>query len=226
MRPIQSKEGYIKVRGGKVWYKISGLGKTHTPLLILHGGPGFPHNYLENLGKLSGERPVIFYDQLGCGKSDHPADQRLWTVEQYVTEVQRVIAHLELKKFHLYSHSWGTMLAMDYLSTKPRGVTSLILASPVISVARWQKTWNDYRKALHLWAQKALADGEKHKKYTSKLNRKAFDCFYSLHEFRGKRKPRGYLESLKGFNERLYEKMWGENEFTADGNLKGYDRTD
>ncbi|HYU75049.1 MAG TPA: hypothetical protein VEL31_20470 [Ktedonobacteraceae bacterium] len=70
------QEGYIAVPGGLVWYQIVNPGKG-IPLLTLHGGPGFPHDYLEPLQQLADERPVIFYDQLGCGKSERPDDLTL-----------------------------------------------------------------------------------------------------------------------------------------------------
>ena len=74
--------GYLPVEGGRVWYEVHGTG-TRTPLLVLHGGPGIPHDYLANLALLGDERPVVFYDQLGCGKSDRPEDPALWTREKF-----------------------------------------------------------------------------------------------------------------------------------------------
>jgi len=61
---LEAGEGYIPVDGGRVWYQIVGSGNA-IPLLCLHGGPGFCHDYLETMADLSPERPVIFYDQLG-----------------------------------------------------------------------------------------------------------------------------------------------------------------
>src|SRR5437660_10380888 len=90
-KDMQLQEGSIPVvNGHKVWYQIVGGGGTQeaVPLLILHGGPGCPHDYLENLSLLASEnRRVIFYDQLGCGKSDLPDDLSLWTVERVADEV-------------------------------------------------------------------------------------------------------------------------------------------
>lgn len=63
MIPIEARKGYIPVMGGRVWYQIVGSGEA-IPLLVLHGGPGIPHDYLEPLADLADERPVIFYDQL------------------------------------------------------------------------------------------------------------------------------------------------------------------
>ncbi|HET7640830.1 MAG TPA: alpha/beta fold hydrolase, partial [Ktedonobacteraceae bacterium] len=78
----REKEGYVPVDGYRVWYRSVGGGEgEHTPLLILHGGPGVPHDYLENLEALASEtQRVIFYDQLGCGRSDQPDDTALWRV--------------------------------------------------------------------------------------------------------------------------------------------------
>jgi L-proline amide hydrolase len=72
-------EGTVPFRGHRTWYQVVGelsaLGGK-LPLLVLHGGPGLPHNYLQDLAILADTgRPVVFYDQLGCGKSDHPANE-------------------------------------------------------------------------------------------------------------------------------------------------------
>ena len=63
---MKADEGYIEVPGGRVWYRS--VGEGGTPLLCLHGGPGFTHYYLEPLEALADRRQVIFYDQLGCGQ--------------------------------------------------------------------------------------------------------------------------------------------------------------
>lgn len=68
------------VEGGTIWRQTAGRGRG-VPLLMLHGGPEYPHDYLEALSALGNERPVIFYDQLGRGKSDRPADLRLWRAD-------------------------------------------------------------------------------------------------------------------------------------------------
>jgi proline iminopeptidase len=62
---------------------------------------------------LSDERPVIFYDQLGCGNSDKHRDTSFWIAERFVYELEQVRTHLDLDKTHLLGNSWGTMLAID-----------------------------------------------------------------------------------------------------------------
>ena len=111
---MKADEGYIEVPGGRVWYRAVGEETGATPLLCLHGGPGFTHYYLEPLEALAEHRRVIFYDQLGCGRSDHPDDLRLWTVDRFVEELAQVRAALHLDQLHLFGSSWGGMLAMQY----------------------------------------------------------------------------------------------------------------
>ncbi len=65
--------------GHRVWTKTVGDGPG-LPLLLLHGGPGAGHDYLEPLEALGSDRPVIFYDQLGCGRSEKPENRALWTI--------------------------------------------------------------------------------------------------------------------------------------------------
>src|SRR5215813_5959519 len=108
------REGFIPFRGYQTWYRIVGdreeAGKL--PLLCLHGGPGTPHDYLEPLEALAETgRRVIFYDQLGCGNSDHPHDPSLWEIELFVEEVDAVRAALGLEAIHLLGQSWGGFLA-------------------------------------------------------------------------------------------------------------------
>ena len=82
----QNEAGYVDVPGGKVWYEVLG-GGGGLPLITLHGGPGSTHFGFEPLKALSEDRPVVFYDQLGCGNSDRPDDLSLWTVERFVEEL-------------------------------------------------------------------------------------------------------------------------------------------
>ena len=84
-RELKPGSGFIQVPGGRVWYNVVGTGHR-TPLLVLHGGPGGSSYYLKPLGALGDDRPVIFYDQLGGGHSDKPADSTLWTMERFVQE--------------------------------------------------------------------------------------------------------------------------------------------
>jgi len=221
----QVREGFVAVTGGKVWYKIVGSGQA-TPLLLLHGGPGFPSDYLDPLGALSDERPVIFYDQLGCGKSDKPTDKSLWKAERFVEELSELRKALGLKKVHILGHSWGTMLATDYLLTRPSGVVSLILASPALSIKRWMSDADKLRATLPKEVLDTLAKHERAGTTQSEEYRTASEIYLQRYVCRLNPPPKELIDSRAGMGSEVYETMWGPSEFYATGNLKDYDRSD
>ncbi|HOY53847.1 MAG TPA: alpha/beta fold hydrolase, partial [Opitutaceae bacterium] len=108
------REGHIDGPGGRLWYAIHGDGRAGVPLLVVHGGPGFL-SVPDVVAELADERPVIFYDQLGCGRSERPADKSRFTLAHYVAELAAVRTALGLQNVHLLGQSWGCMLAAEYL---------------------------------------------------------------------------------------------------------------
>lgn len=217
-------EGFIDVPGGKVWYRITGNGNK-TPLLLLHGGPGFPSAYLKPLEVLGKDRPVIFYDQLGCGKSERPDDTTRWITSRFVDELETIRKELGLKEIHLFGHSWGTMLATEYLSRKPEGIRSVILASPAITVDRWLADANRLKEELPAAIRDTLVANERRGTITSESYLKATQEFYNRHVCRIPPTPE-LTETFNTFGSGPYNTMWGNNEFTCTGNLQGFDRSD
>lgn len=220
----QNKEGYINVPGGKVWYKITGK-KNKLPFIILHGGPGFPHNYLEPLEDLGDERELIFYDQLGCGKSERPNNDNLWKLDRFAEELENVIKFLNLKKYHLLGQSWGTALAVAFASKKPKGLISLILSDPYLSTTIWMKDVEKLKKLLPLEIQKIMKKHEKEGTTKSKEYKHASRIYIKNFVSRLKSYPASYRASKKGMNDFIYNVMWGPEECLATGNLKELDLT-
>ncbi len=224
-RSIQ--EGHIAVTGGKVWYKILGQEKPGVPLLVLHGGPGASHHYLEPIADLADERPVIFYDQLGCGNSDNPNDTALWTIERFVNELQQVIHFLALDKVHILGQSWGAALAVEYvISQQPQGVTSLILSGPLLSASRWIRDQRAYIEELPEDAKKAILHAEESGVYDSDEYQQAMMVFYQKHLCRLDEWPEYLNAAFAKLNMAQYQYMWGPSEFTITGTLKNYERVD
>ncbi len=134
---VARDEGTIEVEDGyRVWFRRVGRG-GRTPLLILHGGPGAGSDYLETLEALADEREVIFYDQLGCGRSDKPDEPSRWHIERFVREIDLVRHALDLDRMHLLGQSWGGWLAIEYMLGRPPGIDGLVLASTSASIPQF-----------------------------------------------------------------------------------------
>src|SRR5262245_29989958 len=119
-------EGFVEVPGGKVFYRVVGSSSA-TPLLLVHGGPGFGSCSFASIAALGSTRPVVMYDQLGAGRSDRPKDADLWRIERFVEELASVRRALGLHRVHLLGQSWGAAIVAEYLITKhPAGIESVI----------------------------------------------------------------------------------------------------
>ncbi len=221
---IPSQEGFLEVNGGKIWYKVRG--GNGVPLLMLHGGPGFTSFYLTPLAdSLAKDRPVIIFDQLGCGRSDKITDTTLMDMQHHIDQVSALLKHLNISQFDLYGHSFGTMLAMDFYLQHPENIRSLILASPCMSTKTWtedadilmQVLPDDVRHTLQAMARGEAVD--------SAQVAKSLDIYYG--RFYNRKKPLSpYVDSsLKFQSLAVYRHMWGPEEFVATGNLVNYDRT-
>jgi proline iminopeptidase len=174
---------------------------------------------------LADERPVIFYDQLGSGRSDHPADSTLWRVDRFVEELAQVRRALGLKEVHLYGHSWGTMLATDYMLTHPSGVRSLILASPALSVPHWVRDADSLRSTLPDSVQAAIARHERDGTFDSPEYQNAITVYYQRYLARRQPWSADIETTFAQLNPSVYLYMEGPSEFTITGTLKRYDRT-
>jgi len=216
-------EGHIDVEGGRVWYRIVGSG-NETPLLLLHGGPGAPSYYLTPLEMVAQDRPVIFYDQLGAGRSDKPADPTLWRVDRFVDELALVRETLNLDEVHILGHSWGSMLAVDYMLTNPKGVKSLILASPALSVRRWSE---DAKRLIALLPEVIQRTIEKHEDAGTtdapEYQEAVMEYYKRYLSVSDPWSP--HLEKTsENISTEVYGLMWGPSEFAATGSLSTYER--
>ena len=216
-------EGFIEVTGGKVWYEIVG-GGTGIPLLMLHGGYGVSSIYLKPLEALADQRPVVFFDQLGCGNSPGPSDTSLWTIEKFVEQIAAVRKALNLKEIHLYGHSWGTMLATDYMLSEPAGVRSLVLASPVLSIERYIQDKVKLLETLPDSISKVIKKNELESTLDSPDYMPAIMVF--LEQFFARKQPWSdeLNQAFSTMNHSMGVYMFGPYSFRSTGTLAGYNR--
>eukprot|EP00977_Amphora_coffeiformis_P008701 scaffold1982_cov93-Amphora_coffeaeformis.AAC.23 len=104
------------------------------PVVVLHGGPSLTSSYLYNLADL-GFRSMLFYDQLGVGKSDEPTEDAFYSLEWAVQDLEYLIEAVlgRHEPYHLYAHAYGGALAYEFL--KQGSSTSQYCRSVVMSSA-------------------------------------------------------------------------------------------
>jgi len=129
--PIDTPKGRFSV-----WTKRVG-NNPDLKVLLLHGGPGSTHEYLEAFDSYLPAAGIeyYYYDQLGSGHSDQPDQPSLWDLGRFVDEVEQVRRALDLssQNFVLYGQSWGGLLAIEYALAHPQHLRGLVISNMMAS---------------------------------------------------------------------------------------------
>ncbi len=217
-------ESHLVVPGGNIWYKVTGTGKG-VPVVLLHGGPGGSSFYLKPFEDLGNDRQVVRYDQLGSGKSDVITDTTMFTIDHFVKELDLLRAHLGLSKWHVFGHSWGTVVALEYYRAYPDRVSSLTFGSLCFDIPAWVQSTKQLLASFPDSLQEAVLNAESTGNYDDPLYEEAMNQFYTKHVW-GTNPVQADFDSLMAtFNTDLYGYMWGPSEFTVTGTLKDYNAT-
>ena len=220
------EEGFTDVPGGRVWWARAGE-PGRTPLLVLHGGPGAASYYVEPLCEaIAAHRPVVWYDQLGCGRSEQPDDPSLWTVERSVEELDQVREALGLERCHLLGQSWGGWLAIDYMCRGPEGIAGLVLASTSASMPQFTAEAGRLIDELPEPARSTLVELGARGEYGSPAYQDAVMEFYRRHLCRLDPWPEALVRTAEELDgNQVYLTMNGPTEFDVIGRLRDWDRT-
>ena len=121
-RHRRSSDGLTEMSTHRLSYRVvrpmALSSRQAAPILALHGGPSIDSSYLYHLEDVvEPVRSIVFYDQLGCGRSDEPKDVSLYSIEDSVRDLKALLKKLGVRRFHLYGQSYGGILAFEYMKS-------------------------------------------------------------------------------------------------------------
>ncbi|KAA1251499.1 alpha/beta fold hydrolase [Mycobacterium simiae] len=212
----------IAVPGGKVWFKRVG-GGSGLPLLVVHGGPGLPHYYLASLERLADTREVIFWDQLGCGNSDRPANVNLWTMQRSVAEMDAVVQALGLNAFHIFGNSWGGMLAQQYVLDVASPAVSLVISNSTASIPQFADNVTRLKSGLDLATQTAIDRHESAGTTSSAEYQAAINTWNENYLCRTHPWPDELHQAFANMGTEIFETLFGPSDFHIVGALHDWD---
>jgi L-proline amide hydrolase len=226
-------EDVLRWDAGFTWYRVVGdLDAPGAPLVLLHGGPGAAHDYLEPLAEPSdfGGRACVLYDQIGCGRSQHlpHAPREFWSVDLFCRELDALLTHLGIAgRYHVLGQSWGGMLGMEHAVRRPAGLRSLVVANSPASMRLWVQEANRLRELLPDDVQETLRRHEEAGTTDSAEYQDAMMRFYERHVCRRIPFPEPLRRTFQQIEDEptVYHTMNGPSEFHVIGTLADWDIT-
>lgn len=227
MIPVTTPKGTYRV-----WTKRVGNNPS-AKVLLLHGGPGVTHEYLEAFDSYFPAAGIeyYYYDQLGSLYSDQPDDSDLWDLPRFVDEVEqvRVALGLDRSNFYLYGQSWGGLLAIEYALKYGQNLKGLVISNMMSSIPKY----NDYAQKVLMPAMDpaALAEIRRLEQAQDYENPRYMELlipnFYTQHILRmpAEQWPDPVNRSFKHLNAAVYVPMQGPSELGASGKLASWDRS-
>jgi len=224
MIPISTPKGTFNV-----WTKRIG-NNPRIKVLLLHGGPGLTHEYLEAFDSFFPGAGIeyYYYDQLGSFYSDQPDIPELWDLPRFVEEVEQVrqALHLDKDNFYLFGQSWGGILGVEYALKYQQHLKGLVISNMMMSIP----AYNQYAEKVLMPAmdQKALTEIKKLEaagKYEDpRYMELLIPNYYAQHLLRMPL-PDPVERAFKHANRKIYVPMQGPSEMGASGTLVKWDRT-
>ncbi|ACU53010.1 proline-specific peptidase [Acidimicrobium ferrooxidans DSM 10331] len=228
--PIHTPRGTFSV-----WTKRVG-NAPDLRVLLLHGGPGATSEYFECFDSYLPLAAIeyIYYDQLGCGRSDRPDDPSLWTLDRYVDEVEQVrrALGLDASNFVLLGHSWGGILAMEYAIRHGDTLRGLVISNMMASAPAYNRYADevlipalDPAIVAEARALEAAGDTE-----SGRYEELLMGSYYLEHTLRMPLDewPEPVVRAFAHTNRDIYVPMQGPSEMgmAGDASLKDWDRFD
>jgi L-proline amide hydrolase len=222
-------EGYAPFSHHQTWYRITGdLHSGLTPLVILHGGPGCTHDYVDSFKDLARTgRAIIHYDQLGNGRSTHLPYWRpeFWSVDLFRAELDNLLVHLGISdNYALLGQSWGGMLAAEHAVRQPIGLQALIIANSPADMHTWVSEANRLRNLLPAEVQATLLQHESAGTLHDEAYLAASRVFYDRHVCRLNPWPEEVTRTFDQIDAdpTVYHAMNGPTEFHVIGTMKDW----
>ena len=221
------REGFGTVHGYRFYWRSAGDPGPRGTVLLLHGGPGATHDYLlvfEELARL-GYR-VVFYDQLGCGRSELARDLGEYSVERDLRDLEELRTRLDLGRVHLVGSSYGGALALAYALAHPEALRTLVSVSGLASIPLTVSEMARLKSELPAPLPAILAEHEARGEFQHPEYLRAVNEFYRRHLCRLPEWPSEVRYTMERTNSPKYLTMNGPNEFTITGTIRDWDITD
>jgi CubicO group peptidase (beta-lactamase class C family)/pimeloyl-ACP methyl ester carboxylesterase len=123
------QSGFAEVNGTRLYYEMAGEGE---PVVMIHGLGWDTRSWDHQFAELAKHYQVIRYDMRGFGQSDMPTDQPY----AHADDLKALLDSLGIDAAHVFGHSFGGEIAINFALAYPEATRSLVLIEPDIQGAQ------------------------------------------------------------------------------------------
>lgn len=141
----RARQGLLSLETARIFYEVVGTGE---PIIVVHGGPGLDHEYLQpGLDALAIRNTLIYYDQRGTGRSAAALDSTAINLDAFIEDIDALRQALGHERVSVLAHSWGALLGIEYAARHPEAIRGLILMNPVEPGTRFRDLLESRQRA-------------------------------------------------------------------------------
>ena len=145
-------EMYIEMNDKvNLYIKQSGHG---VPCIFIHGGPGEGSLDFEVLGgnTLEDFMSIVYFDQRGSARSEGD-EETDYSISKLVEDMEKIRIKLGISKWIVMAHSFGGIIATNYVHKYEKFVDKLILLNSTLSIGE------SFKEQIY-YGEKLLSDEE------------------------------------------------------------------
>ena len=141
----RARQGMVSMDNARLFYEVIGTGE---PIIVVHGGPGLDHGYLQpGLDALATRHTLVYYDQRGTGRSGAALDSATINIDTFVEDIEALRQTLGFERVSVMGHSFGSLIATEYALRHPESLRALILMNPVEPGSRYREATGERQRA-------------------------------------------------------------------------------
>ena len=138
-------QGLLTLDDARIFYEVLGGG---DPIIIVHGGPGLDHAYLQpGLDILAQRNTLIYYDQRGTGRSSAELEPSVINMQAFVEDLEALRETLGYGQVDILGHSFGAVIALEYAVAHPESLRTLVLMNPTEPGRRFSEELAERQRA-------------------------------------------------------------------------------
>jgi len=120
----------------RLFYKKNEFKLGRKTIVFVHGLSGSSSAWIKYEIKFEKEYNVLSFDLRGHGKSFKPKKYSDYEIKCFADDLAELLEFLKIKKCILVSHSFGTLIALEFLSKYQDKVSATVFLSPSYCIGK------------------------------------------------------------------------------------------